>query len=361
MTQGRENRRVDSSKMARDLADTFETSLKTLLEVTEKSGNLRKDLRDDIMKSVSSLRGVYNTIMANLEEKTRKIENLECQMKKSSDVEPEATSLIEKKRLYSECLSGNQQKRSEQKTFRLTVKSKGSHSIEHMKALVKTRVNPVEMKIGITTFKGLRNGRLLIETQNKNETDVLSKTINEMCGEELEASTPRRRNPRLIIYNVPDELNIENAKELIMTQNSELCIGKEDVTPRYLFKDKRKANNLVIEVNSRTRMKFLGKKMKLGWNVCNVDDYIKINRCYKCSKFNHRAQDCKGELTCPICAENHSLRECKATKEQYKCINCTNFNKYNQKSLVNAKHSSLDNSCSCYQHMLRRLTETIDY
>jgi hypothetical protein len=112
------------------------------------------------MKSVSSLRGVYNTMMANLEEKTRKIENLYCQMKKSSDVEPEATSLIEKKRLYSECLSGNQQKRSEQKTFRRTVKSKGSHSIEHMKALVKTKVNPVEMKIENTTFKGLRNGQL---------------------------------------------------------------------------------------------------------------------------------------------------------------------------------------------------------
>ena len=82
MTQDRENRRVNSGKMARDLADAFETSFKTLLEVTEKSGNLRKDLRNDIIKSVSSLRGAYNTITANLEEKTRKIENLECQMKK---------------------------------------------------------------------------------------------------------------------------------------------------------------------------------------------------------------------------------------------------------------------------------------
>ena len=77
MTQGRENRNVDRGKMARHLEDVFETSLQTLPEVTEKSGNLRKDLRDDIMKSVSSLRGVYNTIMANLEEKTRKIESLE--------------------------------------------------------------------------------------------------------------------------------------------------------------------------------------------------------------------------------------------------------------------------------------------
>ena len=182
-----------------------------------------------------------------------------------------------------------------------------------------------------------------------------------MGGEDLEASRPQRRNPRHNIYNVPDEVNIENAKELIMKQNSELCIEKEDITPRFLFKDKRKANNLVIEVNAKTRMKFLGKKMKLGWNMCNVDDYIKINRCYKCSKFKHRAQDCKGELTCPICAENNTLRECKATKDQYKCTNCTNFNKYSQKSPVNAKHFSLDNSCSFYQNMLRRFTETIDY
>jgi hypothetical protein len=63
------------------------------------------------MKYVSLMRVVYNTKMANLEEKTRKIENLECQMKKSSEVEPEATSIIEKKRLYSESLSGNQRKR----------------------------------------------------------------------------------------------------------------------------------------------------------------------------------------------------------------------------------------------------------
>ena len=102
-----------------------------------------------------------------------------------------------------------------------------------------------------------------------------------------------------------------------MKQNSELCIEKGDITPRYLFKDKIKSNNLVIEINSTRRKKLLGKEMKLGWNMCNVDDYIRINRCYKCSKFNHRAQDCKGELTCPICAEKHSLRECKATKEHY--------------------------------------------
>jgi hypothetical protein len=55
---------------------------------------------------------------------------------------------------------------------------------------------------------------------------------------------PRCRNPRLIIYNVPNELSIENAKELIIKQNRETSIEEEeDITPRYLFQDKRKANN----------------------------------------------------------------------------------------------------------------------
>jgi len=98
--------------------------------------------------------------MTNLEEKTKKIENLECQMKNTSDVIPEAKSRVEKKRLYSETVSGNHKKRAEQKTFKLTVKSKSSHSMEYMKTHVKTKVNPVEMKIGITTFKGLREDKL---------------------------------------------------------------------------------------------------------------------------------------------------------------------------------------------------------
>ena len=120
--------------------------------------------------------------------------------------------------MYLEALSGYQQKSAEQKTFQLTVKSKSGHSIEHTKTIVKTKLNPVDMKIGITTFKGLRNGRLLIEIHNKQEIDALSKTVNEMYGDELEVSTPRRRYPRPIIYNVPDELNIENAKEQIITK-----------------------------------------------------------------------------------------------------------------------------------------------
>jgi len=112
------------------------------------------------MKSVSVLKGGVKYNNDQLRRKDKKIENLECQMKNTSDVIPEATSRVEKKRLYSETVSGDHKKRAEQKTFKLTVKSKSSHNIAYMKTLVKTKVNPVEMKTGIITFKGLREDKL---------------------------------------------------------------------------------------------------------------------------------------------------------------------------------------------------------
>ena len=115
-----------------------------------------------------------------------------------------------------------------------------------------------------------------------------------------------------------------------------------------------------INIRNMLSIKQLNNKAS-GIKLVSLYSTIKMMHGPRNIRFNHRAQYRKGELTCPMCAENHSLWECKASKERHKCINCTNFNKYNHKSPINAKHSSLDNSCSCYQNMLRRFTETIDY
>lgn len=64
------------------------------------------------------------------------------------------------------------------------------------------------------------------------------------------------------------------------------------------------------------------KEIKMVWQICNVDDYLKVNRCYKCSKYNHRAIDCQGEDTCSLCVGNHSLSACKASEREFRCVNC---------------------------------------
>jgi len=59
-----------------------------------------------------------------------------------------------------------------------------------------------------------------------------------------------------------------------------------------------------------TRRKQLQNKLKIGWQICNVADYLVAMRCFNCSSFNHRHKDCKGEETCPLCVGGHKLREC---------------------------------------------------
>jgi hypothetical protein len=54
----------------------FESCLKTLVEVTELSGNLRNDLRRSITTTVGNLREVYNKLLHVVEDRTSAVNNL---------------------------------------------------------------------------------------------------------------------------------------------------------------------------------------------------------------------------------------------------------------------------------------------
>jgi hypothetical protein len=83
------------------------------------------------------------------------------------------------------------------KRFKLTVKSKGNQSPETIKGLLKSKLNPTEIKVGKNTFKSLKNGKVLIETNSKEEIEALEKDINAKCGEKL--SQFIRRKYRILL------------------------------------------------------------------------------------------------------------------------------------------------------------------
>ena len=350
-------------KMERDPTDVIEDNLRILIEVTEKSGNLRKDLKDNITKSVSAIRIAYNGLMEKLAEKDRKIQNLEHKHADET-IHPTKPTNAERSRIkptYAEASRATRTEKTEPKSFKLTVKSKTNHSTEHMKTLIKSKVNPATMKVGIKSFKTLRNGNIQIETPSKSDTELMCKTINEKCGMELEAQPLRRRKPRMIVFNVPDELKIEEAERAVLDQNAELELKKDDLVPRFIFTDRKGNKNMVMEVEPEARKKLLRTKLKIGWIMCNSADYIRITQCFKCCKYNHRAQDCKGELTCPLCSQSHTRQDCKEGKDKYQCINCVTYNKYNRNSTVQTNHSAMDKNCSCYQTALSRQIQITDY
>lgn len=112
-----------------------------------------------------------------------------------------------------------------------------------------------------------------------------------------------------------------------------------------MYSTKRGQNKIVVEVGPEIRKKLHQKKLKIGWQNCNAAVYLVAMRCFRCSKFNHRHRECKGEETRPLCAGGHRLKECKASADQHKCMNCIIYNRHSKTGRTDENHLSLDINC----------------
>jgi hypothetical protein len=72
------------------------------------------------------------------------------------------------------------------KRFTITVTSKDNQTTETIKEILKTNINPTEIKVRINALKTLRDRRVLIETNTKEELETLGKDINDKYGDRLE-------------------------------------------------------------------------------------------------------------------------------------------------------------------------------
>jgi hypothetical protein len=248
-------------KMAENTEGGVEGAFKRLVIITERSGNLRKDLKKEILEAVSSLRLHFIQIQTNLECKREANTVLGLEVKSckeeinrlrnwvSSRSGEVAQSLnTERKemttarhvpaptgtavKLYPEAVR-TEQKRDTR--YILTVTSKTDHSGDEIKD-IKTRVNPTNMKVGIYALKSLRDGRVIMETKSKEEIERLFTIINDKCSQLLEANIQKPRNPRLVIYNIPEEINPENAEQIITTQNPELMLNAREIVPKFMYR-----------------------------------------------------------------------------------------------------------------------------
>jgi hypothetical protein len=65
-----------------------------------------------------------------------------------------------------------------QKRYTLTVTSKENQPPATIKGLLKSKINPTDIKVGINSHKTLRDGRVQIETGSKEEIETLTRDIN---------------------------------------------------------------------------------------------------------------------------------------------------------------------------------------
>jgi hypothetical protein len=376
--------------MAADVKEDIVSALNLIVSTTGSSGNMKTALKTTIFDTVSTLRNLFSKLIDSNETKERRITELERQVANTNAVRNEATGRTNnyiaepssaaalathclpekevsppgggKRKLYAEVGAGKTNK-TLQKSYKLTVTSKDNQTADKVKEMLKANINPTEIKVGIGSLKTLRDGRVQIETGSIQEAETLTNNIREKLGDKMDANIQRPRKPRLKIHNIPDDISTDNTEDTLIAQNPDIGLKKGEITPKFTYETKRKSTrNMVIEVNSHTRNKLINNKVKLGWILCSIEDYLVATRCFKCSRFNHRTNLCRAtDNTCPLCAGKHTLKECKAQPEDFKCINCQSYNQHNKNAKINENHSSLDRQCPSMLAVIERYKRNTEY
>jgi hypothetical protein len=197
---------MEGGKMADEVSQNIENALNKIVNTADQSGNMRKELKRTIFETVSILRNLFNKMKGMIDQKTRKNKQMEkeintvkteldscrsvtamrhAEISNFREREPPRTISRQvltcqdsNRKLYSRVVAGCADRK-----YKLTLRSKVNQPPDIIKKLLKTKVNPTEIKVGITSLKSLRDGRVMIEASSKNEIETLGEKIGEKCGE----------------------------------------------------------------------------------------------------------------------------------------------------------------------------------
>ncbi|GFY08074.1 RNA-directed DNA polymerase from mobile element jockey [Trichonephila clavipes] len=165
------------------------------------------------------------------------------------------------------------------------------------------------------SVKRLRSGDLLIETTSalQNKTFFLAKSF---LNNPVTVSPHKSLNSCRGVISEPDLLGTPDSEILEafsdqgVTQVRRITIKKDSTMVP--------TKHLILTFNSPKQPNTL----KAGYLNCKICPYIPNPlRCFKCQRFCHSQNSCRGQLTCSRCASvGHFSTDC--TLEP-KCINCS--------------------------------------
>lgn len=238
----------------------------------------------------------------------------------------------------------------------VTIKSLEQETPEKIKAKLRQSIDPMKDKIHIKAVRKLKSGSVVVETDSEQDLNKIIK-CQKLKENRLEVTKQYKKKPRMIIYDVPVDMESEQLVSAIKGQNDGIIDNEDDLRP--CFKTGKKDTDTVhwvVEAAPNIRNILHAKKrLYIGWQRCRVSDFQIVSRCFKCQGLGHIAKFCKIETsTCGKCSQDgHVYTDCKSKNKIAKCAPCRRAGKP-------ADHL-MDNKCPLYKIALERVIANTDY
>lgn len=234
------------------------------------------------------------------------------------------------------------------------------NSSEVTKKDIKSKIDISKLGVGITKLKKATRGAVVVGCETKVQADKLKNEVAKDLGDKYVIQAPKRKPLKIKIHDV-DNKDCESEQEFWEKIGDQNGIGRNVIEGKIIHRStgrKAREATIIAEVNAKTREALLNiQKLKIGWKLCKVEDYISILRCFKCCGFYHFAKDCAKKEMCGICAKQHSTKGCK--NDSKKCVNCEEKIKNFKIKNLNTDHSAYDRNFPCLMKELGKQREKI--
>lgn len=235
------------------------------------------------------------------------------EMKKIVDMMPMVETNMQKtenKKSYSEAVINKQ----EAVIIIKPLEESGAKSSEMTKKDIKDTIDVSKLRVGITKMKKASGGAIVVGCKDKNQAEILKNKVTSDLGKKYVIQDSKKKKLKIKIFDVQKE-DCQKEQEFWEKIEEQNELMKNSIQGKIVHKSvygKDQRSTIIAEVDAKTYEVMLEEgKVKIGWNICTVQEYIGILRSYKCSGYYHFAKECKNNLTCGNCAGEHATKECK--------------------------------------------------